>query len=119
MRSPASPTGSVNYSSSASNNSNDRFSCVIQTPGNSNTHSAEAHTDSTSRPPEMGKNDHNSQLHPTPQFTLPTTTQYTRRVIYSGTITNTTTTRKVKRRKVMKIKQMIKIQLQLVEGNEK
>ena len=44
MRSPASPTGSVTYSSGASSTSNDRFSCVIQTPGTSTTHSAEAHS---------------------------------------------------------------------------
>ena len=93
MRSPASPTGSVNYSSGASSTSNDRFSCVIQTPGTSTTHSAEAHTELTHTPKAMGKNNHNYQLHPTPQFTSPTTTQYTRRVIYSGTFTPTDTAR--------------------------
>ena len=93
MRSPASPTGSVTDSSGASSASNDRFSCVIQTPGNSITNSAETHNEVTHTPKEMGKNSHNYNFQSTPSFTTPTTTQYTRRVIYSGTITNTITAR--------------------------
>ena len=93
MRSPASPVGSVTYSSGPSSTSNDHFSCVIQTPGTSTTHSAQVQCEITRTPTEMGKNNYNSNLQPTPQFTPPTSTQYTRRVIYSGNITNTITAR--------------------------
>ena len=93
MRSPASPIGSVTYSSGASSTGTDHFSCVIQTPGTSFVASDQVHCEVTRKPIEMGKNDYNSHHQQTPQFTTPTTTQYTRRVIYSGNITTTNTAR--------------------------
>ena len=59
MRSPASPIGSVTYSSGASSTGTDHFSCVIQTPGASNVASDQVQCEVTRKPIEMGKNDHN------------------------------------------------------------
>ena len=91
LRSPASPDGSVTYSSGASSTGTDRFSCVIQTPGTSITASDQTQCEITSTPIVMGKNNHNYQQ--APKSTPQTTTQYTRTVIYSGNFTTTNTAR--------------------------